>query len=180
MKFFIGDTHFNHVGIIEYDTRPWVDVPSMNAHMINLWNSVVSPNDVVYHLGDFAFRPGEDGTPIGDIFRALNGQINMVLGNHDYKNHVHESDHIPTNKVKWVGDLHYTKIGSRKQKAMLCHYPMQSWRSSNHGSWHLHGHIHGTSRITAPNRLNVSCSAWGYKPISEEEVERVLSSNISV
>ena len=54
----------------------------MNEDLIKRWNSVVKPNDIVFHLGDFMF---------GNInrfweFRSrLNGKIYLIHGNHDYK-----------------------------------------------------------------------------------------------
>jgi len=52
--FFTSDTHFNHVNIIKYCSRPFSSVEEMNREMIARWNSVVGPEDTVFHLGDFA------------------------------------------------------------------------------------------------------------------------------
>ena len=80
--FFTSDTHFGHANIIKYAHRPYTDVDEMNKALIDNWNSVVKPNDIVFHLGDFMF---------GNINRfweyrsRLNGKIYLVHGNHDYK-----------------------------------------------------------------------------------------------
>src|SRR3972149_1827984 len=47
------DHHFGHVNIITYCDRPFKDVNHMNEVMIERWNEVVRPDDVVYYLGDF-------------------------------------------------------------------------------------------------------------------------------
>lgn len=56
----ISDTHFNHANILKFTdsrtglpVRPGFEsVDHMNEHMIERWNSVVKPGDIVYHLGD--------------------------------------------------------------------------------------------------------------------------------
>lgn len=53
--FFTADTHFNHANILEYTNRPFLNVEEMDLEMIYRWNSVVRKNDLVFHLGDFAF-----------------------------------------------------------------------------------------------------------------------------
>ena len=52
---FTSDTHFFHNNIIDYCKRPFVNAEEMNEYIIKQWNSVVKPQDEVYHLGDFAF-----------------------------------------------------------------------------------------------------------------------------
>lgn len=51
--FFTSDTHFNHTNIIRFCERPFERVDEMNEKLIDNWNSVVSPEDFVFHLGDF-------------------------------------------------------------------------------------------------------------------------------
>ena len=57
----------------------------MDADIIQKWNSVVGPNDIVWHLGDFAFfkRTKEQCEINKELIRILNGTIHLVLGNHD-------------------------------------------------------------------------------------------------
>ena len=53
---FISDTHFNHEGILGFKdyigkpVREFANVNEMNEAMMDNWNSVVKPNDVVYPL----------------------------------------------------------------------------------------------------------------------------------
>lgn len=53
--------------------------------MIERWNSVVSSNDTVYHLGDFCFcKRGESYEEVAmNYLSKLNGRVILVLGNHD-------------------------------------------------------------------------------------------------
>lgn len=81
--FFTSDTHFGHANIIKLCNRPFKDVEEMNEKLIENWNKVVSEDGTVFHLGDFAF--GGSGL-WNSVIPRLNGQIYLIIGNHDRKN----------------------------------------------------------------------------------------------
>ena len=70
--FITSDHHFFHKNILKYEDRPFETVEQMNSSMIKSWNSVVSKNDKVFHLGDFIFSNKEDTK---SIVSKLNGKI---------------------------------------------------------------------------------------------------------
>ena len=78
----ISDTHFGHKNIIEYCNRPFKSVEEMDLHMITQWNKTVTDNDIIIHLGDFAFGTSEE---IRNYASQLNGKKILVQGNHDRK-----------------------------------------------------------------------------------------------
>lgn len=81
--FFTSDTHFGHANIIRFCNRPFKNVEEMDEALIENWNQVVSEDDTVFHLGDFAFG----GSSVwNSIIPRLNGHINLIIGNHDRKN----------------------------------------------------------------------------------------------
>lgn len=80
-KFFCSDTHFGHRNVIKYCNRPWETVAEMDEAIIEQWNSQVKPGDTVYHLGDVGIGKGMSLKK--DIIQRLNGNKNLVLGNHD-------------------------------------------------------------------------------------------------
>ena len=170
MKFFTADQHWNHKGIITAGMRPFKNVWSMNQHMINCWNEVVGKGDLVYHLGDIAMPNKGDGMEFEDIITKLNGNIFWILGNHDDKN-MEAGYH--TLFVK-VCHLHYIKLDVNKQKVMLCHYPMLTWRASIHGSWMLHGHCHGNLPKLPGFRLDVGVDTNNFYPYSENDVMEAM------
>lgn len=88
MIYYTSDTHFNHKNIIEFCNRPFrtadgqLDVPAMNRHMIEAWNSRVTDEDLVIHGGDFGMGSWKEWAG----FRAqLKGRLLLIKGNHDRK-----------------------------------------------------------------------------------------------
>jgi calcineurin-like phosphoesterase family protein len=88
--FLISDTHFHHSNILGFvdsktgeKVRPmFSSVDEMDEHMIEKWNSVVQKGDKVYHLGD-VFIGHENRDKFRKLWARLNGQKNLIVGNHD-------------------------------------------------------------------------------------------------
>lgn len=75
-----SDTHFGHQNIIRFCDRPYRSVGEMDYDLLHRWNSVVSPEDTVLHLGDLALGPIEESLQVASM---LNGRRLLVPGNHD-------------------------------------------------------------------------------------------------
>jgi len=58
----------------------------MDETLIENWNSRVKLGDIVFHLGDFAFKSSK--SDIKNILDRLNGQIILIAGNHDSSNYM--------------------------------------------------------------------------------------------
>jgi calcineurin-like phosphoesterase family protein len=162
--FFTADTHFAHAKIVELFHRPFATVEEMDEELIKRWNVWVRPGDIVYHLGDFAYRrPGQ-------YLDRLNGRaIHLIRGNHD--------DSMPAyirERFASVSDMKRVKVGD--QEIVLCHYAMRVWNKSHHGAWHLYGHSHGTLRDD-PNALSldVGVDCWNFCPVPLERVEERMA-----
>ena len=82
---FTADCHFDHTNIIKYTDRPFKDISEMNDEIIKRWNYVVSKDDLVYHVGDFAFKGSQNAQSFEN---RLNGSIVHIQGNHDLNNSV--------------------------------------------------------------------------------------------
>ena len=78
-SYIITDTHFSHDAMQKYCDRP----PNFDQKIINQWRATVSPQDVVYHLGDVTW--GSQGQ-LQQIMNGLPGTKILIRGNHD-KNH---------------------------------------------------------------------------------------------
>lgn len=76
MNYYIADTHFNHAKVIAYDNRPFKTVEEMNAALIQNWNSVVTPDDHIYILGDFHWGKAKDWPA---TLEQLSGNKHLIL-----------------------------------------------------------------------------------------------------
>lgn len=143
MNLYISDTHFGHTNCIRFDHRSFYDREEMDQVMIELWNNRVAAEDDVYILGDFAVRNSQDEAW---YLKQLAGHKHLVIGNHDdklLKNEEVMKYFESVDKIMGVRDY------INGEKVVLCHYPMAEWYKSKHGSWHIHGHIHGDIDETA-------------------------------
>jgi calcineurin-like phosphoesterase family protein len=169
--FFTADTHFGHANIIQYTNRPFDSASHMDEVLIANWNSVVGPDDEVYHLGDFALCNPE---PCHRILSRLNGRIHLIRGNHE------KTALCMPERFEWVKDYHEMHVpsaraGRGKQMIVLCHYAMRVWNASHHGSWQLYGHSHGAlPDDSGLLSIDVGVDCHGYTPISFAQVEAIM------
>ena len=158
--FFTSDEHYDHKNVLLHQANRadlFASLEEMQEGLISRHNEVVKRKDIVYHLGDFAFK-----SPMPFV-RQLNGKHILLRGNHDYW---YKKAELAANftsihdvlKVKWEGIVLW-----------LSHYPHLSWPRDNHGVIHLHGHCHGG--LKAPGKsLDVGVDANDFRPLSLEEI----------
>lgn len=175
-RWFTSDTHYYHSNIIKYCNRPFDNVHEMNEYLIHSYNDVVGDKDEVYHLGDFGFAP--PGKLI-EIIRRLKGKKYLLLGNHDkqLRKNLKEIEYY----FEWIGEyLEITQqdstIKEKKQKIIMCHYPILSWNKAHYGSWMLHGHCHSSidHLNTDVRRHDVGVDGNDYRPISYDELKVLM------
>lgn len=90
----------------------------MDHALIQNWNKVVSEDDIVFHLGDFAFA---DKSKWRQIANSLNGTKYLVQGNHD------RTDDIPTECFEMIRDMLQIAIYDEELEDystfIMSHYP---------------------------------------------------------
>jgi calcineurin-like phosphoesterase family protein len=161
----ISDTHFGHDSILifkDYQGKPlrlFENAKEMDEYIISKWNSVVKPEDKVYHLGDVMMRATVEKMK---LISRLNGKKTLILGNHDspemylYRGHF---GHIYS--FRSVGNL------------LLTHVPilrLPKWAKAN-----VHGHVHNNivPGEYGPQYYNVSIEVLDdYAPIHLDELNR--------
>lgn len=129
--FFTADTHFGDHRTINIARRPFADTAAMDTALIDRWNAVVGPQDVVWHLGDVARRP-ED---VAGLLARLHGTKNLLRGNND--------PDATLAAPGWASVADYAEITLNDRRLVLCHYPFRSWNGQHRGALNLHGHSHG-------------------------------------
>ncbi len=80
--FITADTHFYDELIMKCERDCFKSIESMHTTLISNWNKVVSDDDIVYVLGDFA-KQGVDAATVSVLLKSLNGRKRLVMGNHD-------------------------------------------------------------------------------------------------
>lgn len=151
---FTADTHFGNPSIAKlcpqrYNTQG----EYTDEMMIASWNATVGKNDIIFVLGDFCFA--KDPT---QYIKKLNGYIKLIPGNHDefikpryYKkwskqqiyHELHKGDNLKFEILPQYYELKY-----KKNKFILCHYPIAHWNGADKGSIHLYGHVHGVFKLS--------------------------------
>lgn len=174
----ISDTHFFHENILKFTDSTtgelvrggrFSSVNEMNECMLDNWNSVVSPGDKVYHLGDVTMGHNEEFLK---FWPKLNGSKRLIVGNHD--------------------DIKFLSTGGLFAKVqmwrmfpefglMFSHVPLHInslYRYPSKDSTetfepvamlNVHGHLHQIPSPEGPYR-NVSVEAIDYTPINIEEL----------
>lgn len=176
MIYVISDTHFSHNNIIEYCDRPYKNTLEMNQDIIKKWNSVVTENDIVFHLGDVGFGLVEQLKP---MIESLNGHKFLLRGNHDVKRGVNSWMNIGFEKVykckevtlkQLLEDIYFitgytnNEFSGNLEHLIFSHSP----RQCSDEVLNIHGHIHNvpldTTIYNQNNHICVSVEMIDYTP----------------
>lgn len=157
--FFTADTHFGHENIIQYCNRPFKSVGEMDSVLIRNWNHIVHPEDVVYHLRDFAWRN------IGKYVGQLNGIIHLIRGSHDKQ--------VTNSCAHFASVKNLTSIVIDGNRIVLCHHAMRVWQASHFNSWQLFGHSHGRVKPVG-KQWDVGVDRNDFYPLSYDYVKTIM------
>lgn len=193
---FTSDQHFFHRNIITYCNRPYTSVEAMNEDLILRYNTVVKPEDVVYHLGDFSMSL----RGLDKIVPRLSGRKRLILGNHDKAHPANRRKAVP---FRVYSDLGFETVtvedvvdigeGDSKVTVKLCHLPYEpdefekadrrymELRPKDEGHLLLHGHVHCAWLYLPEKRLfNVGVDRHDYAPWSSEDILAVVKAGPKV
>jgi calcineurin-like phosphoesterase family protein len=141
-----SDLHLGHTNILKFQkNRNFNNIEEMDQHILYEWESKVGPNDIVFVLGDVSWYPVHK---TAGIIQSLPGHKILIRGNHDkfeLKPFFDQSFEYLT--------LHIDGI-----PIIMFHFPIHDWDRRHHGSFHLHGHTHG-SLLSDNRRKDVGLDA---------------------
>ena len=153
-----ADTHFGHSKLWStWEHRK----EGFEEELIEAWNSVVTKNDVILHLGDLSICNKEKTNA---WTKQLKGKKYLILGNHD------------SGSDSWFRDCGFEVIPSAYQKfgqkddsyihILFTHEPVRE--SLPDGWFNIHGHLHGgghRASLKSPVHIDVGVDAIGFKPV---------------
>ena len=200
--FFTADQHFGHANILKYeahsrlthDGTTFASVEAMDRALIEHWNSVVSPEDTVYSLGDFSYKKHT----MAEVMPRLHGHIILVVGNHDqsFKQCVNgkmeqvRKEAIELGfadmqreirlEVPGIGEIlmaHFPYLPPKPEDEAFLRYENLRPKPGKEAVL-LHGHVHSQWQTrrdpNMPPMINVGVDVQGLRPVGVEVVFGLL------
>ena len=182
-RYFTSDFHFNSTLINKYANRPRREALDAGIFLVGNANSVLSDEDVLFHVGDFCITsPDRHGKEVDyplDLYpdywkTQLKGRLLLLAGNHD-DGHSFEAD-----CKSMVLDLN-----QNYRNVYVNHFP------SDHRDYHglvgygkkvqinLCGHVHDKWKYYYDNKANVlnynvGVDCHNYKPVKDSQITKDL------
>lgn len=170
--FFTADTHFGHEKAIKYHSdnkkiRPWDTVDDQDTALINNWNSLVSANDLVYHIGDVYDTTVESKGWVD----KLNGKKILIKGNIDTDDNSEYLNYF--NEV--YNNFHVVDLNG--QRILLSHnYTTINNLNKYNCTLNIHGHLHADC-VQDPRYFCVSLERTNFYPISTGQLLLTVREN---
>lgn len=170
--FFTSDLHLCHDKGFLYEPRGFSSIEEMNEAIVERWNKVVTPDDEVYNLGDFALNDIEAAFP---YINRLNGKMYWVYGNHDTDKKI---DAIMDNcDAIWCLGYAFQIKYNKKYSIYMSHYPtLTANYDDKKFSQHviaLHGHTHQRTNwlhTDNPFMYHVGLDSHNCAPVHIDEI----------
>lgn len=171
-----SDLHFMHNKPFLWTPRGFSNEREMCEAIVERWNSIIKPDDVIYNLGDITLSDIDAAIP---YLKQLNGHQWWIRGNHDTMNKVKKIcdecpriDTISNPEASWA-----TVIKYGKWSYYLSHYPTLTANfDEKHFSQHviaLHGHTHQQTnflKLDNPFLYHVGMDSHNCTPVHIDEI----------
>lgn len=163
--FLTSDTHFGHDREFLWGPRGFTNSQEHDEAVIKNWNETVSPDDIVYHLGDLMLGDNAHGI---ECVKRLNGHIKLIRGNHDTDARWKLYGTLPNVElIGWADVIKY-----KKYNFYLSHHPTltSNLEKAPHLRMHLinlYGHTHQMGKFyqDMPFMFHVGLDSNDNRPI---------------
>lgn len=170
MIYAIADNHMNHKNILKYQpNRVFNSIKEHDEFNIKQWNSVITVNDIVIHVGDIGFGTKDKLT---ELVGRLRGYKILIRGNHDGGikrmldigfDEVY-TGHLVFDNFIFIHDIN--KLQFVPEQTIVC------------------GHRHNLETTVKQSRnycinynglvgIHVGVDAWNFTPVSLDELNRI-------
>ena len=167
---FTSDLHLGHKAILRLSNRPFFNIEEHDETIIENINKLVKNDDDLIILGDISFN--QSYQTYESIFKKLNGNIYIILGNHDNKQNL-----IRCQKEGLITSVRESQIMNiGKDTIHLTHYPLLEWYNFYNNGLHAHGHTHGKVNEYCRS-IDVSIDAWEMECIEFSELKQYIDEN---
>ena len=174
--FLTSDTHFGHDREFLWGPRGFVSHVDHDREVIRRWNETVSPEDVVYHLGDVMLGDNSYGI---SCLEQLNGHIKIIPGNHDTATRLSLYKLLPNIEVLGLAEM----IKYKKYNFYLSHHPTMTSNLEKAPYLRMHlinlyGHTHQTSNFynDMPFMYHVGVDSHdGYPVLLDDIIEEMYA-----
>jgi len=202
-RFFTSDQHFGHANILKYEEASrrnqhgcqFSSVEEMDDYLVDQWNAVVTPDDLVYCLGDFCYNYQQ----MCDVLPFLNGIKILIVGNHDpfFKKLIDSDPRSKLDAHKLARQAGFAEMHLHLEIDMpgiglvrLAHFPylppnmdelpavelryLENRPPCRKEKLLIHGHVHSQwlehKYPGLPRMFNVGVEMWGMQPVGEAEI----------
>lgn len=167
--YFYADPHFGNEMILIYCKRPWRNSAHMDAGLLKIYNSIVTPDDTIYIAGDLTLKTASHRGYIVNIVERMNGRKILILGNHDdLKPFVYE-------RMGFHSVHTWLDYRNGDFEATIVHDPGRA--KEDRSRLFLCGHVHD-EYLTSKNIINIGVDANEYKPHSLDEIKEIYRSMV--
>lgn len=170
MDFFTSDLHIGHDKEFIWKERGFSSIEEHDTEILFCWNSVVTPEDTVYILGDLCM--GQNEKEWDRVYKSLNGYKKFIYGNHD------------TNKKiqRYINEYHMEDLNfvyiykySKSKIFYLSHYPTYTANFDDDKRFpiiNLFGHTHQKNVFfnNNPYMYHVGVDSNNLTPVSIETI----------
>lgn len=179
---FTSDTHFMGPKCLLRENRPFKSIYAFDCYVLKLWDSQVSEDDIIYHMGDFV-----EYSSVGNNIQSwregiayvqnIKCNVVLIIGNNEegiiqdffdgdfesFRSYcIHQGfNDVCKNKYLEIDDAN-------------CFYLVHKPSEHKDGVINLFGHVHRITGLYKPFGLNVNCDLNHFYLYDLMEIERLL------